>query len=207
MSEPVESVEFTTFQPPPAGFGHHNAAGAPGVEVTAKFAELLEQARTGNLPKLGDVPPLPEEVQQLAEDLAVVHLPEWRNPAGRKLADPTVMKVPNSVRLAAYLFERGYVHDPTRERIRWVPTPGGPPGQFDTGLHITPDENGEWPAPDPELYWDVGDIKVDHLDTGMWAATHPRGIAFEAATKSEAFAGLVDRIRIKIEEAKNAVER
>lgn len=208
MSDPetIESVEFTAPQPPPAGFGHHNPPSVGEVKVTEKFRELLERARTGDLPKLGDVPELPEEVQQLAADLAVVHLPEWRNPAGRVLAEPTVLKVPSSVRLAEYLVERGYVHDPKRERIRWTPTPGGPPGQYDTGLHVRPDENGDWPEPDPEKYWDVDDITVSQLDNGMWVAAHPRGIACEAATKSEAYADLVQKIRAKIKEATDVVD-
>lgn len=197
MTDEVQSVEFTSHQPPPK----YGPSGMPGVEVTEKFRELLQRAADGTLPELGEIPEHSEDVQRLAAELAVVHLPEWRNPAGRKLADPAVTKVPSAIRIAEYLVLRGYRWHPEDEAIRWAPTPGGQPGPFDLGLHIRPDENGQWPDPDPEQFWDISDIKVEQLDTGMWAAAHPRGIAYEAKTKSEAYAGLVGRIRTKIEEA------
>ncbi|MBF6288480.1 hypothetical protein [Nocardia cyriacigeorgica] len=173
-----------------------------GVEITEKFRAFLRQVVDGKLPDLGDVPELDPLVAELAAELLVVHLPEWRNPAGRVLAGPTTVPIPQAPRLAAYLIDRGWVHDPSRERVRWIPTPGGPPGPHDQGLHIHPDENGQWPAPDPEVFYDVADIRVDQLDDGTWAARHPRDIAYQAPTKSEAYEGIVARLRAKIEEAK-----
>lgn len=35
---------------------------------------------------------------------------------------------------------------------------------------------------------------------------HPRGLAFQAATKSEALAGIAAKVRQKIEEAQDVVE-
>lgn len=177
-----------------------------GVPVTPRFLAFVQQALTGKLPDLGTTGELDPEIIALAEELAVVHLPEWRNPAGRKLAAPTVTSVRQAPRIAEYLYQRGWRHHRDLEQIRWIPTPGGPAGPHDTGLHITPDEHGQWPAPDPEQFWDIAEIEVNRLADGTWAASHPRGIAFEAATKSEAYAGLAQRIRNKIEEANNGMD-
>ena len=85
----------------------------------------------------------------------------------------------------------------------WAPTPGGLPGPHDVGLHYGRREDGSWPDdPDPERFWDVDDVKTEQLPDGTWKAEHPRGIGYQAATKSEALAGIVDTIRTKIEEAK-----
>ncbi|WP_280247954.1 hypothetical protein [Nocardia abscessus] len=189
-----------------AAEGKYKPSSVDGFMKTELFEAFLRQVVDGQLPKLGDIPEVDPLVAELAAELLVVHLPEWRNPAGRLLAGPTTVPIPQAPRLAAYLVERGWVHDPSRERVRWIPTPGGPPGPYDNGLHIHPDETGEWPAPDPEVFYDVADIRVDQLADGTWSATHPRDIAYQAPTKSEAYAGLVGRLRAKIEEAKNGMD-
>lgn len=183
------------------------ATGKEGVQVTERMQAFLRHVVDGTLPTL-DVPEVPPEVRELAEELAVLHLPEWKNPAGRKLADPAVIQVAQAPRIADYLIARGYRRDPELEVVRWVPTPGGLPGPYDTGLHYGRDENGDWPPdPDPERFWDVDHVEVSQLPDGTWKAEHPRGIGFQAASKSEALAGIVDTIRTKIEEARNAMDR
>ncbi|NEW27237.1 hypothetical protein [Nocardia cyriacigeorgica] len=207
MSEENDGREVVEEIITPAGrqarAGAYEPSSVDGVEITEKFRAFLRQVVDGQLPDLGDVPEVDPLVAELAAELLVVHLPEWRNPAGRVLAGPTTVPIPQAPRLAAYLIDRGWIRDPSRERVRWIPTPGGLPGPYDQGLHIHPDENGEWPAPDPEQFYDLDDIKVEQLNSGEWSATHPRGIAFQASTKSEAYEGIVGRLRAKIEEAKN----
>lgn len=200
MSDDREVVESHQFTPIPSG--EDGWIAADGARVSPQFLAFVQQAIYGKLPDPGEVPEMDPEIVALAEELACIHLPEWRNPAGRQLAEPTVTGIKQAVRVAEYLHKRGIRRHPDLEQIRWVPTPGGMVGPFDTGLHITPDENGQWPTPDPEEFWDIEDIKVTQLQNGTWAAAHPRGIALEADTKSEAYAGLVDKIRAKIEEAK-----
>ncbi len=170
--------------------------------VTEKYREFIAAALEGKLPDPGKVEPLDPAVGDLLSDLAILHLPEWTNSTGRKLADAVVFTLPSAARIAAYLVERGWRRDLTKERIRWTPTPGGLTAPHDLGLHIRPDpETGEWPAPDPEQYWDVDDIQTSQLPDGTWKSEHPRGLAFQAASKSEALAGITERIREKIEEA------
>lgn len=177
-----------------------------GVEVTEKFREFLRLAAEGKLPDVGEMPAQHPDVAKLAAELVVMHLPEWRNPAGRVMARPTAISVPNAPRVAQYLIERGWRFHPEHEKVRWVPTPGNTSGPHDDGLHIEPDENGQWPAPDPEQFYDFDDIDVTQTDDAKWAAIHPRGVAFTADTKSEAYAGIVGRLRAKIEEAKNGMD-
>jgi len=179
-------------------------AEAEGIQVSERFRQFARMVLEGKLPDIGEVPELDPQIQALTAELQTVHLPEWRNPAGRKLADPATVQVPLAPRVAQYLFERGWRHHPELETIRWHPTPGGGPQAHDDGLHVHPDENGQWPDPDPELFYDFDDIKVRQHEDGQWGAWHPRGTSFTAATKSEAYAGLVDRLRRKIEEARNA---
>lgn len=182
----------------------YQKSSVPGVEVTEKFRELLRMAAEGKLPKIDDPGEQHPDVALMAAELVVMHLPEWRNPSGRVMARPTAISVPNAPRVAQYLIERGWRFHPEHETVRWVPTPGVTSGPHDAGLHIEPDENGEWPAPDPEQFYDFDDIDVTRTDDGNWSATHPRGIAFQAQTKSEAYAGIVDRLRAKIQEAKQS---
>ncbi|WP_446224986.1 hypothetical protein ACTWPB_07670 [Nocardia sp. IBHARD005] len=184
----------------------YHATGKEGVQVTDRMQAFLRHVVEGTLPTM-DVPEVAPEVRELAEELAVVHLPEWTNPAGRKLADPAVIQVAQAPRIADFLIARGWRRDPTLEVVRWAPTPGGLPGPYDTGLHYGRDEDGTWPIPDIEAYWDVDDVEVSQLPDGSWKAEHPRGIGFQAASKSEALAGIVETIRTKIEEATNAMDR
>lgn len=217
MSDPHDIVgEIVEEIITPAGREHaareqqrqaYEPSSVDGVQVTERFREFLQRAVDGRLPNLGEVPEVDPMVRQLTEELLVVHLPEWRNPAGRKLADPCTVPIPQAPRLAAYLVERGWVFNPAREMTRWVPTPGGPPGPYDQGLHIHPDENGRWPDPDPEQFYDVAQIEVVQLEDGTFAARHPRGISYQAATKSEAYEGIIGALRRKIEEASNGMDR
>jgi hypothetical protein len=180
----------------------YQESSVPGVEITERFREFLRMAADGKLPKLEDPGEQHPDVALMAAELVVMHLPEWRNPAGRKLAEPVALSVPQAPRVAQYLIERGWRFHPEHETVRWTPTPGATSGPYDQGLHIQPDEHGEWPAPDPEQFYDFDDIKVEPMENGDWSATHPRGIAFQAKSKSEAYAGIVGRLRAKIEEAK-----
>ncbi|MGW5316712.1 hypothetical protein [Nocardia thailandica] len=183
----------------------YHQTGTEGVQVTDRMMGFLRQVVEGKLPTV-DVPEASPEVRQLTEELAVLHLPEWRNPAGRKLAEPTVITMTQAARIADYLVRRGYVHDPEREAIRWAPTPRGLPGPHDLGLHYTRGEDGQWPVLDHEAFWNVDDIRVEQLPDGTWKGEHPRGLAFQAATKSEALAGIAAKVRQKIEEAQDVVE-
>lgn len=203
MNAKREVVEQITTQ---AGrdFAQTQAA-RPGsaAEPNPQLRAFLNQVLQGSLPDPGDIPEQDPQVLAIAKELAVIHLPEWRNAAGRKLAEPATAEIKGAVRIASYLFRRGMRMHSEYERIRWIPTPGGPPAAYDLGLHIEPDERGQWPAPDPEEFWDVADIDVRHASDGSWIAVHPRGIEFTGRSKSEAYAGLVERLRAKIQEAQH----
>ncbi|QIS16581.1 hypothetical protein [Nocardia arthritidis] len=173
-----------------------------GQLVTPEFLALIEQALSGKLAESAESERLDPEVKALAEELSVIHLPEWQSPTGPRTAEPTVTGIKQATRVAEYLVKRGVRMHPELEEIRWVATPGGPPGAFDTGVHITKDENGEWPAPDPESFYDIDKVEVTKTDDGIWIAIHPRGLSFEAASKTEAYAGLVDQLRERIEQAR-----
>ena len=196
MSED-ETVHFKAGQTP-----QYQNTPVEGVQVTEKWKQFAQMAVEGRLPDPGETPEVDPNIRRLAEDLAVIHLPDWRNMAGRKLADPATVQMQQAPRVAQYLHDRGYRFHPELEAVRWRPTPGGPPGVYDKGMHIYPDESGTWPDPDPEDFYDLDDIQVRQLEDGQWAATHPRDIAFQAATKSEAYEGIVGVLRRKIEEAK-----
>ncbi|WP_159844945.1 hypothetical protein [Nocardia sp. CY41] len=175
-----------------------------GGQMSPQYIAYLQQIIAGKVEESGPVPEMDPEIVSMAEELAVIHLPEWLNPLGRKLAEPTVTSMKQAIRVAEYLHKRGWRAHPEHEQIRWLPTPGGMPGPYDTGLHIERNEDGSWPEdPDPERFWDIEAIEVRQLPNGKWGAAHPRGIGFEATTKSEAYAGLVNKIREKIEEATN----
>ncbi len=185
----------------------YQASGTEGVEITPEYRRFLQALLDGKgLPSLDDVPPLDPAVELMVAELLVLHLPEWRTPTGRKIAEPTTIKTPQAPRVAAWLIARGWRHHPELETVRWVPTPGTSGGPYDDGLHVHPDEHGQWPDPDPEAFYDIDDIDCAQQVSGRWAATHPRGITFEADTKSEAYAGLVERLRKRIEEAKHGME-
>ena len=192
-----EEVHFKAGQTP-----QYQASGVDGVQVTERWKQYVQMAVDGKLPDPGDVPQVDPNVRVLAEDLVVIHLPEWKNPTGRVMAEPATVHTQNAPRIAQYFHDRGWRHHPELETVRWRPTPGGPPGVYDQGLHIHPDEHGVWPDPDPEEFYDIEDIKVGPLENGRWAATHLRGIQFEAESKSAAYEGIIAILRRKIEEAK-----
>jgi hypothetical protein len=197
VSEVEQEVQFKAGETP-----QYQPSGVDGVKVTEAYKRFAQMAVNGTLPDLGDIPPVDPNIVALAGDLAVIHLPDWFNPAGRKLAEPATVQMQQAPRVAQYLHDRGWRHHPELETVRWRPTPGGPPGVYDKGLHIHPDENGVWPDPDPEDFYDIADIEVRQLEDGQWAARHPRDIAFQAPTKSEAYEGIVGVLRRRIEEAR-----
>ncbi|WP_141808244.1 hypothetical protein [Nocardia bhagyanarayanae] len=168
---------------------------------------FVQHALTGGLSESEKTAELDPQVRSLAEELSVIHLPEWHDSVGRKRAEPTVTTIKQATRVAEYLVQRGVRWHPELETIRWVPTPGGPPGAFDIGLHVTKDEDGAWPVPDVESFYDFDDIEVTPAENGRWCATHPRGLAVEAATKTEAYVGIVDQLRERIEGIHGVDER
>ncbi|MFI9506959.1 hypothetical protein [Nocardia sp. NPDC052566] len=195
--EIVESVQFPNHQSPP-----EYVQTDTGQLVTPQFLAFIQQALSGKLAESEATAELDPEVKALAEELSVIHLPAWQSKTSPKTAEATVTGIKQATRVAEYLVKRGVrVHSELVE-IRWVPTPGGQPGAFDTGMHVTKDDNGEWPALDPEEFYDLEDIKVSQTDDGLWYAVHPRGLSFEAATKTEAYAGLVDQLRQRIAQAR-----
>ncbi|WP_216917511.1 hypothetical protein [Nocardia noduli] len=172
-----------------------------GQLVTPEFLALMQSVLTGKIERPADLDDIDPEVKALADELSVIHLPEWRRGAGATV-EPTVTRIRQANRVAEYLVKRGVRLHPELEEIRWSPTPGGHPGAFDTGVHITKDEHGQWPVPDPESFYDVDDIVVNQAENGLWCAVHPRGLVHEAPTKSEAHAGLVTQLLRRIEEVR-----
>ncbi|GEM30667.1 hypothetical protein NN3_16740 [Nocardia neocaledoniensis NBRC 108232] len=175
-----------------------------GQLVTPEFLALLQQTLSGKLAEPDHTDELDPQVRLLAEELSVIHLPEWKSAVGRKLAEPTVTSIKQATRVAEYLVKRGVRVHPELEEIRWVPTPAGVPGAFDTGTHITPDAEGNWPTPDVEEFYDFDQISVKQIEGSAWHATHPRGIAVEGKTKSEAYAAMVAELRRRIDDASAA---
>ncbi|WP_280358121.1 hypothetical protein [Nocardia otitidiscaviarum] len=197
--EVVQSVRFGNHQPPP-NYVQTDA----GQFVSPEFLAFVQQALAGKLATAQEEDELDPQVRALAEELSVIHLPEWHDKTGRRRAEPTVTSIKQATRVAEYLVRRGVRIHPELEEIRWTPTPAGPPGAFDTGMHVTKNENGDWPAPDPEEFYNLDDIEVKQTDDGMWSAAHPRGLTFEAATKTDAYAGIVEQLRTRIEQARSA---
>lgn len=180
-------------EPPP---GYENLGGE---FVTPKFRAFLEAAMAGKLPPPETVIEQDPRVVELAQELMVIHLPEWHTPGGRKIAAPTSMQIGGAVRVAEYLIARGVSFDPDAAVVRWIPTPGVPAGAGDLGTHIYRNPDGSWPqTPDAEQFWDVADIEVRQLDDGRWCAFHPRGIEATDASKTEAFAICTERVRAKV---------
>lgn len=199
--EIVESVNFGNHQSPT-----DYVKTDTGQLVTPEFLAFIQQALSGKLAEHKPDEELDPQVRALAEELSVIHLPEWRSEVGRKLADPTVTSIKQATRIAAYLVKRGVRVHPELEEIRWAPTPSGPPGAFDTGIHITKDSEGNWPAPDPETFYNLDDIEVRQTDEGLWFASHPRGLSTEAASKTDAYADIVDQLRQRIAQARRGRE-
>lgn len=195
--EIIDSVQFGNYQPP-----SEYVKTDSGQLVTPEFLALIQQVLTGKLAESPADEELDPQVKALAEELSVIHLPKWESKAAGRTAEATVTGIKQATRVAEYLVQRGVRVHPELEEIRWVATPGGPPGAFDTGTHVTKDENGEWPTPDPAEFYDTDDIQVTQTEDGLWCAVHPRGLSFEAATKTEAYAGVVDQLRQRIEQAR-----
>ncbi|WP_029925459.1 hypothetical protein [Nocardia otitidiscaviarum] len=202
-SDDLHEVRFRNHQPrektPPPGF--EDAGG--GAFVHPNYQRFVEAAMKGKLPDLGDIPQRDPKVVALAEELMVIHLPEWVAANGRKLAAPSQMKISGAVRVAEYLLQRGVDIDPEKATVRWVPTPGANLGAGDPGKHIYRNADGTWPEdPDAEAFWDVAEIECQQLDDGRWVAVHPRGIQCEDASKTEAYAMCVERVRARVAELK-----
>ncbi|MEU0540651.1 hypothetical protein ABZ319_12330 [Nocardia sp. NPDC005978] len=200
--EVISSVSFGHQPPPSSDYVETDT----GQLVTPEFLSFLQQTLTGKLAEHKPDETLDPQVRALAEELSIIHLPEWYSEVGRKLADPTVTSIKQATRVAEYLVKRGVRVHPDLEEIRWTPTPLGPPGAFDTGMHITRDEHGHWPAPDPESFYDLEEIQVKQSEDGLWSATHPRGLSTEAPTKTDAYAAMVDQLRQRIDQARRARE-
>lgn len=144
------------------------------------------------------------EVKALADELMVVHLPDWYR-GDRKVAEATRVEIHQAVRLAQYLVEdRGCSGpDPDKERRRWVPTPNA--GPADMGIHVERNPDGTWPTPDPEDFYDLEKLTVSRSQNG-WIASHPCGVKAEATTKSAAHADAVAQLMAKIEAARASNE-
>lgn len=207
MPEPedrtVNEVRFRNHQSsdktPPPGY---EAMG--DTFIKPEYRQFIEAAMNGELPDLGDVPEQDPQVAALAAELMVIHLPEWHSPTGRKLAKPSQMKIAGAVRVAEYLVKgRGVRVHPEEATQRWVPTPGANLGAGDPGKHIQRNPDGTWPEnPDIEEFWDVSEIVCHQLPDGSWSAVHPRGIECTDASKTEAYAMCVERVRARVAELK-----
>ncbi|WP_280246174.1 hypothetical protein [Nocardia abscessus] len=183
---------------PPDGYEAFN-----GDFVKPEWKAFVQMAMEGKLPTPENVPPQDPKVVALAQELMVIHLPEWIAPNGRKLGGPTSMQIGGALRLADYLIKRGIEFHPDNAVVRWVPTPGVPGGAGDLGKHIWRNDDGSWPEiPDAEEFWDIDDIEVKQLNDGRWCAFHPRGIECTDPSKTEAFAMCVERVRAKVAELK-----
>ena len=194
--EVVQEVKFRNAQRP----AHYvENPDAPGQYVTPQYLELFKHELKQAVADRVETAKLDPETKRLAEELAVLHLPEHKV-ADRKTADPTRVEIYQSTRMAAYLIRRGWRFHPEDEQIRWVPTPNGP--SRDLGLHIERNEDGTWPVPDPEDFYDAERIVVAQTPTGKWIANHPCGVHAEAKTKARAHANVVQQLLAKIEEAR-----
>lgn len=186
--------------PPP---GYVDVGG--GQWVAPQFLEFVKAAQEGRLPTPPASEPMDPRVVALAQELTVIHLPEWKSPSGRKLAEPTVMQIKGSLRVAEYLLARGISLNSDDATIRWVATPGARLGTGDPGMHIHRNADGSWPEdPDPETFWSLDAITQHELPGGRWAAVHPKGIQCEDASKDEAYAMCVARVRAKVAELKES---
>lgn len=200
-SEPLNEVRFRQFEqkPPPPGYEAHG-----GAFVKPEYLEFLRTAAEGRLPDMGEPPEPDPEVVKMTHELAVLHLPEYRAPNGRKIAEPDVIKIPAAPRVSDWLIKmRGWRHHPEFEQARWYPTPGVRATSGDPGIFVYRNEDGSWPpGPDIEAFWDVDEIECRQLEDGRWAAVHPRGIQCTDASKAEALGMCIDRVRAKIAELK-----
>ncbi len=182
--------------PPP---GYIENPNAPGQWVKPEYLDWIRETLAGAVQNQTEAAKLAPDVKALADELAVVHLPE-HTVADRKVAEPTRVEIHQSTRLAAYLHRRGWRHHPEHEQVRWVPTPNGPSG--DLGIHIERNSDGTWPTPDPEDFYDPEKIVTSQGRDGSWIASHPSGVYAQAPTKARAHANVVQQLLTKTEEAK-----
>ncbi|WP_326600524.1 hypothetical protein [Rhodococcus sp. PD04] len=167
--------------------------------VTGEYLDLIVGQLRDAIADRTAAAKLDPEVKKLAEELSVVHLPK-HEVAGRQTAEPTRVEIYQSTRIAAYLYRRGWRFHPEHEQIRHVSTPDTDPAG-DMGIHIERNEDGTWPIPDPEDFYDAERINVSQTPTGKWIASHPCGIYAEGKTKAVAHADVVQQLLQKIEEA------
>lgn len=183
--------------PPP---GYSETPDAPGVHTTERYRNWLREQITGVIAEQPDEQ-LDPEVKALADELAIVHLPQWKQ-GERVIAEPSRVEIRQAQRLAEYLVKgRGVRVHPEHETLRWVATPNG--GPHDLGIHIEKDEHGEWPTPDPEAFFDLEKIVVTQGPDGSWVAAHPCGANAQGASKAKAHADVVQQLIARIEEARS----
>lgn len=192
----IQEINFRNARPD----GYVENPDAPGQWVTPKYLEVMRAQLAEAVRDRTEAAKLPPEVKALAEELAVLHLPEHKVD-GRKTADATRVEIYQSTRMAAYIHDRGYRFHPEHEQIRWVATPNGP--TRDMGIHIERNADGTWPVPDPEDFYDSERIAVAQTPTGKWIASHPCGVYAEAKTKARAHANVVQQLLAKIEGAQS----
>ena len=66
------------------------------------FVTLIQQSLSGKLVDTSRDENQDPEIRALAEELSVIHLPEWQSSIGRKLAEPTVTTIKQATRVAEY---------------------------------------------------------------------------------------------------------
>lgn len=192
--EVIKEVRFNNGRPP----GYVEDPNNPGVWTSPKHADWLREQLTGAIADQTALAKVDPEVKALSDELAVVHLPEYDLGAAKK-AEPTRFEIKQPTRLAAYLHSRGWRHHPECEEVRWVPTPDGQ--AHDLGIHITKSEDGTWPTPNPEDFYDAEKIDLSQTPGGEWVAAHPCGANAKHPSKAKAHADVVRQLLVKIEEA------
>ncbi|MFH5209255.1 hypothetical protein ACHIPZ_13775 [Antrihabitans sp. NCIMB 15449] len=194
-------LEERRFKPPK---GFEESKGMPGVYMNADYRAYMQNMlglKVEDAKAAAEVSPM---VKAMADELSTIHLPEWVR-GGRRIAEPTRFTIEQSVRLAQYLVDdRGWSQNLDDERLRWVPTPNAGPG--DMGIHIERNDDGTWPTPDPEDFYDIEKIIMSKSQTG-WIAAHPCGVKAEATSKAQAHADASQKLLSMIEIAKTLNEK
>lgn len=197
--EVVAEVRFNrTGTPPPPGSGYIENPDAPGQYVTPQYLDYLKRVLGEAVADRAELAKLDPETKRLAEELAVLHLPEHKV-ADRVTAEATRVEIYQSSRVASYLIRRGWRFHPEHEVVRWVETPNRP--SRDLGIHIDRNPDGTWPTPDPEDFYDAERIAVNEKPDGRWIASHPCGAHAEAKTKARAHAAVVQQLLDLIDKA------
>lgn len=197
--EVLREVRFGPGSKPPPGMYVENPD-APGQLVTPAYLELLRGTLREAVADRTEGAKLDPDVKVLADELAVLHLPE-HTVADRKVAEPTRVEIYQSTRMAAYLHRRGWRFHPEHEEIRYVPTPNA--GDLKThGVHIERNPDGTWPIVDPEAFYDADQIVVAQTPGGEWVASHPCGVHAQHRVKARAHADVVQQLIRKIDESR-----